>query len=57
MSDDLVKRLVEAASRFEKLMQTQLRTADFHGADCKCIRCAEDELFSARAALKGESHE
>ena len=57
MRDDLVKRLVEAASRFEKLMRTQLRTADFHGAHCKCIRCAEDELFAALAALKGESHE
>ena len=55
MRDDLVKRLVEAASRFEKLMRTQLRTADFHGAHCKCIRCAEDELFAALAALKGET--
>ena len=49
---DLMTELVDATSRFEKLMRTQLRTADFHGGHCKCIRCAEDDLFAALAKIK-----
>lgn len=49
---DLMTELVDATSRFEKLMRTQLRTADFHGSHCKCIRCAEDDLFTALAKIK-----
>lgn len=49
-----VAALVEAVSRFERLMQTQLRTADYHGEGCKCIRCAEDAMFAALAALRRE---
>lgn len=47
--------LIKAVGRFETLIRSQLRTADFHSAQCKCIRCAEDDILAAFAALKGET--
>lgn len=46
-----IAALVKAVRRFEMLMQTQIRTADFHGGGCGCIRCAEDDMFAALRAI------
>jgi hypothetical protein len=50
-----IAALIEAVGRFHRLMQTQMRTADYHAEGCKCIRCAEDAMFAALRALAGEA--
>jgi hypothetical protein len=44
--------LAEGARRLRKHSETQMRTADYHGEECKCWRCAEDALFAALAAYE-----
>lgn len=46
-------KLAEACTRLRKIMETQLRTADFHREGCKCPRCAEDAIYAALSAYEG----
>ena len=42
--------LVEALRWMGDERSKQMRTADWHGNDCRCYRCAEDAVFAALAA-------
>jgi hypothetical protein len=58
LADPRVKALVDAVSAVQNGQGMQFRTADYHGNDCKCLRCLDDAMFAALAALTtGDSNE
>lgn len=50
-------RLVEALRWMGAERNKQMRTADYHGDDCRCYRCAEDAVFAALAEIEKEAGE
>lgn len=50
-------RLVEALRWMGAARNKQMRTADYHGDDCRCYRCAEDAVFAALAEIEKEAGE
>ena len=47
----LAERLRQIVKKYEA--KNPLRTADFHGEDCACYRCAVDACDAAVNALQG----
>lgn len=47
---EAAEKLADAVLAVKRICETQMRTADFHGADCRCWRCKEDAMFAALTA-------
>lgn len=47
--DPDLRALVEALKWMGAERKKQMRTADYHGGECLCCRCAEDAVFDALA--------
>ena len=45
--------LVEAIGKLLEAGREQLRTADYHIDDCKCVRCANDKIAAIYAKATG----